>query len=97
MNGTEYRKTAANTISSFDELADRIHSIRANGYAFESECFRDEEACLAVPVYNYCGDIIASISISGRKDYFENADMEKICSSMLEMSSEISRKMGYSE
>jgi IclR family KDG regulon transcriptional repressor len=69
MSGTEYRKTAVHTVSSFEELANRIHRIRTDGYAYESECFRNEEACLAVPVYNYCGDIIAAISIAGRTDF----------------------------
>lgn len=90
-----FRKFAQNTVKSFGELSVQLRNVRQDGYAYETGGFQDGSCCVAVPVFNYCGDIVAAISISGPAENFANGKEIEIISYMKELGRNVSRKMGY--
>ena len=48
-----------------DRLKEAIKKIQKNGYAVDNEEFVDGMICLAMPIRDFTGHIVAGISISG--------------------------------
>jgi len=53
------------TITSLTALKLHLRKVRESGYAFDDEEFNPGVRCLAVPIRNHRGEVIASIGISG--------------------------------
>ncbi len=71
--GNPLVKLTSKTITDWDVLNAELASIRARGYALDSEEEEDGKTCLAVPVLDSYGSIVASISLSGQTSaIFEN-------------------------
>ena len=62
---TTLTKLASNTMTEKDELKEAIKKIQKNGYAIDNEEFVDGMICLAMPIRDFTGHIVAGISISG--------------------------------
>lgn len=54
-----------NTITTRDALMAELAQVRQNGYAYDDEECEIGARCLAVPVYDFSGKIIAGLSITG--------------------------------
>lgn len=53
------------TLTSKAALAQELERVRAAGYAYDNEECEDGVRCIAVPVRDYTGRVIAGISVSG--------------------------------
>jgi IclR family transcriptional regulator, KDG regulon repressor len=83
-------KTVIDRIKLYEEFA----NIRINGYSVDDEGIECGLYCLAVPVYNFTGSVIAAISISGPiKRISENR--ERIVEELKSVGGMISRRLGY--
>lgn len=84
------------TITSNEALSAEIEKVKKQGYALD-DCENEVVLrCIAVPIYNHKGKIIASFSISGPRnrvtmEFIEETLIEK----MKQYSIEISRNLGY--
>lgn len=56
------------TITDLNALSRELGEVKAKGYAVDMEEFEANVVCLACPIMNYQGKIIAAIGISGTKD-----------------------------
>lgn len=66
-------KMTEKTITDWEVLKAEFATIRARGYALDSEEEEDGRTCIAVPVLDSYHNIIASISLSGQtRSIFEN-------------------------
>ncbi|MCT2343666.1 IclR family transcriptional regulator [Niallia taxi] len=88
-------KTAA-TISSKEELREEIDKVEQQGYALDNNENEKDLRCIAAPIYNHEGRIIASFSISGPStrvtmDLINEVLVEK----MQHYSADISRHFGF--
>jgi DNA-binding IclR family transcriptional regulator len=83
-------KTVVERIRLHEEFAD----IRLSGYAVDDEGIEHGLYCLAVPIYNYTGRVVAAISISGPvKRVSENR--QQIIDELQSIGGTISRRLGY--
>jgi len=85
-----------NTITSPRLLRHELEKVRQNGYAFENEEFHEGNACVAAPVRNYRGKVVAGISLSFAKSRLERDPLETFVAAVTAGALEISRAMGYS-
>ncbi|MED4055676.1 IclR family transcriptional regulator [Niallia taxi] len=88
-------KTAA-TITSKEELREEIDKVEQQGYALDNNENEKDLRCIAAPIYNHEGRIIASFSISGPStrvtmDLINEVLVEK----MKHYSADISRHLGF--
>jgi len=95
MEGAEYKQFAKNTVRNFGELASFLRQTRQDGYIYEENGFQDGSCCVAVPIYNYCGEIIAAISISGPVENITEEKRAEIIRHIKGIGADISMKMGY--
>ncbi|MGF7186933.1 DNA-binding IclR family transcriptional regulator [Desulfitispora alkaliphila] len=96
INKIELKKYTNETITDVEMLKKELDRVRKQGYAF-SLGERDESVrCLAAPIHNHQGKVVASISVSGPASritsYYLNNELIPI---MLDVSAKISSKMGY--
>ncbi|WP_175942709.1 DNA-binding transcriptional regulator KdgR [Burkholderia pyrrocinia] len=62
--GIEFRKSTAKTLSSADAVMSILPHVRQQGYGEDNEEQEDGLMCLAVPVFDRFGRVIAGLSIS---------------------------------
>lgn len=83
-------KTVTDRLKLYEEFA----SIRSKGYAVDDEGVEYGLYCLAVPIYNFTGGVIAAISVSGPIKRISD-DRERIVTELKAVGSVISRRLGY--
>lgn len=97
MANCSFIKFTENTISSIDELITDLDLVRKRGWGIDNEESEIGHRCVAAPIYDYRGDIIAAISASGPTSIFTEDRIESVASYMKEQAMEISKSMGYVE
>ncbi|WP_263773104.1 IclR family transcriptional regulator [Propionivibrio soli] len=76
------------------QLHEEFAHIRMNGYSIDDEGIEVGLYCLAVPIYNYTGGVVAAISVSGPvKRFCDNK--ERIVEELKHVGAMISRRLGY--
>ena len=86
------------TITDLDALMDHLEQVRQRGYAFDVGEHEHEVRCIAAPIFDLHGQVVAALSISGpsiRLDPIEK-NMETI-SKAKQAALNISRQLGYSQ
>lgn len=83
-------KTEVNRIRLHEEFA----SIRLSGYATDDEGIEPGLYCVAAPIYNFTGGVIAAISVSGPVKRM-NANCAKIVEELKSVAAVISKRLGY--
>jgi DNA-binding IclR family transcriptional regulator len=83
-------KTVTDRVRLYEEFA----HVRSRGYAIDDEGIECGLYCLAVPIHNYTGAVIAAISVSGPiKRVHEN--QERVVAQLKTVGETISRRLGY--
>ena len=90
------QKYTPHTIVDAVEMKDAIAEIRSRGYATEIEELAFGRSCLAAPIRNRAGDIVAAISVSGPVSALDLSDPADLSLQVIEAADEISVGLGYS-
>jgi IclR family KDG regulon transcriptional repressor len=86
-----------NTILSKDKLLEELRKIRRQGYALDNEELEISLFCIASPLRNHLGEVIAAVSISGPKVRLGKGRTKELIQVMVKTGNEISAALGYSE
>ena len=86
-----------NTIRTMDVLLKELAVIREQGYALDNEEYEMGVRCLAAPIKNFMGNVIAGISISSPIERMSEARVEEIAPLLLSVAHKLSTKFGYRE
>lgn len=89
------QQLTCNTITTKEALLAELDNIRAMGYAFDNEECELGARCIAAPIRDYTGTVIAGISISGPISRMTPDNSKMIIQNLLEISGSISDKLGY--
>jgi IclR family acetate operon transcriptional repressor len=63
--GRELAPRTKHTLTSADAIRASLAEIRAAGYAVDNEEFEDGVMCVAAPVRNHTGSVVAALSVAG--------------------------------
>ncbi|EAX48458.1 transcriptional regulator, IclR family [Thermosinus carboxydivorans Nor1] len=96
MAGRVLHKFTSNTITSYEQLKQHLLEIRQCGYALDKEEFEIGLTCVAAPIKNHRGLVIAAFSISGPTMRM-NEKLNMIIRDVVEMSRTISAEFGCKE
>lgn len=88
-------KLTKNTITSFEELRNELDTVRMQGYALDNEECEEGATCLAAPLKDFSGKIIACISVSGPANRFTLNKILEQKHIILETAASISERLGY--
>lgn len=83
------------TITDPEALCLHLEQIRRDGYALDAEENEPGLRCLAAPVYDYSGTVIASVSLSGPSSRMGSETVPPLRHLLLEHTGAISRELGY--
>jgi DNA-binding IclR family transcriptional regulator len=94
--GIVFKKFTGKTIDNLERLKKELAKVRMAGYALDLEESEDGVNCAGAPVYNYEGNVVASVSISGPTTRITTKRLEEeLIHSVKETATEISNKLGY--
>lgn len=83
-----------NTLTGADVLARELQRVRQNGFALDDEESSLGVRCIAAAIRNGLGEAIAAISISGRKEEFEENQIEHMARIVVAAADKISARLG---
>lgn len=95
MSGTEFIPSTATTLRSVDALLVELDNVRMQGFAEDNEEQEKGLRCIAVPVFDRFGVVIAGLSISFPTIRFSEENKDKYVAMLHRAASTVSLQMGY--
>lgn len=83
------------TCTKVEELLEQLDVIRERGYAVDDEENETGMRCVAAPILDYRGDVIAAVSATGFLEMVPYERIESIAGCVKTCAAGISRSMGY--
>lgn len=93
--GVSFEAFTGKTLKNTDELIKAVHKAAKNGYAVDNEEHEKGIYCVAVPIYDYTGKIIAAISMGDIHAEFIKSSNSKQIEMIKEAARMISKRLGY--
>ena len=93
----ELPKRTPNTIIDYEVLMEHLAMVRKKGYAVDDIENEAGVRCVAAPVRNHLGQVVAAVSIAGPSERMTIDRIENsLCHKVMEATEKISRLLGYS-
>jgi len=83
------------TLTSKEQILKELKQIKKLGYAMDNEEHEYNERCIAAPIYDYRGEAIAAITVSGTNAQFSPEKLPEIIKEVKKAAKKISERMGY--
>jgi IclR family KDG regulon transcriptional repressor len=93
--GTSLRAFTKKTLTSAAELKANLRQIVAQGYAIDDQEREEGVRCVAAPVRDHSGRVIAAISIAGPTMRVTKEKVAELAAHVMRAANEISAKLGY--
>jgi IclR family KDG regulon transcriptional repressor len=87
--------STSKTITNVARFWEELENIRAVGYAIDNEEIVEGGRCIAAPIFNAGGHVIAALSISGPTTRINNAKVPQLATLLKSTCREISARLGY--
>jgi DNA-binding IclR family transcriptional regulator len=94
---TPLERYTPRTAVSISEVLDRVRVVRRQGYAFDDEERYVGVQCVAAPVYDHTGRVVAAIGISGPTVRMIHATEKALAEAVGAASHQLSSRLGYLE
>ena len=88
-------KLTSRTIRSKQELVTELGKVRRRGYAIDDEECEEGVRCVAAPLRDYSGGVVAAISASGPVARMSKQRVEDIGEMIVDLGVKISMQLGY--
>lgn len=96
IGGRKLQKFTPNTIADLDKLRLHLEKVRADGYAQDEEEIELGLSCVAAPIKNHRGAVIAAISLSGPTGRMaNNGTRAELIADVTDTAKMISTQFGY--
>ncbi len=93
----ELTRFTQHTISDPDELIDELELTRARGYSIDAEEKNIGMRCIAAPVFNMYGEVVAGISVSGPTSRIGLMSIDDISATVMQAARDLSQAIGGGE
>lgn len=88
-------KFTPKTITARTKFHQELEKVRAQGFAIDDEESSPGARCIAVPIFNAEGTIVAAIGTSGTTGQIDEAHLTRIVDMVKDMARRISNQLGY--
>ena len=95
LDGYEFTKQTPNTITDREAFLAEIKQIQEKGYAIDNEENEPGVCCVAIPIKNHTGQVVAAISSSTTAAQFTEDVLLKMVELLKETAEAVSKKLGY--
>jgi DNA-binding IclR family transcriptional regulator len=86
-----------NTITDPQRLKDELAFVRANNYAYDHEEYILKDNCIAAPIRDRTGKIVAAISLSAFENYMTVSELEGALPALHDTVRKISNMLGHND
>jgi DNA-binding IclR family transcriptional regulator len=83
------------TITDAAELRAELEAVQLRGYALDLEEFEDGLRCIATPVRDYFGRVVAALGIAGPSWRLSDDRLNGFAQTVMKAGASISRNLGY--
>ncbi len=83
------------TLTTPQALREELRRIRERGYSFDNEEMEEGVVCVAAPVFDRQGQLLAAISVSGPTSRMLGSDVARVIEPVQTSATEISTVLGY--
>jgi DNA-binding IclR family transcriptional regulator len=83
------------TLTDPEVIRRELEGVLARGYGVDWEEFHEGNVCVAAPVRNYRGRVVAALSVSLAKSRLEHVPLAQLAHQVVERAQGVSRAMGY--
>ena len=90
-----FLRYTSHTLTTVEELLPVLEKARTDGYALDNEECEIGTRCIALPIRDFSGKIIAGFSVTGSSACLTEQFLQKNIPMLKELSSSLSEKMGY--
>ena len=91
----ERKQYTSHTILDKAKLAEEFKKIRRHGFALDNEELEIGLFCVAAPIRNYSGSVIAAVSISGPGVRLTRSKIKELIPLVIKTGAELSADLGY--
>jgi DNA-binding IclR family transcriptional regulator len=92
---TGFRSFTASTIRSARELGEELAKVRRKGYALDVEEFERGLRCIAAPVWDQSGRVVAALGLAGPASRLTSDRLRGLAAPVMKAASDVSRNLGY--
>jgi DNA-binding IclR family transcriptional regulator len=92
---SELYKYTPNTKTDIEEIIKEVKETKKKGWAVDNVEHEENVRCIAAPIYDYRGKVIAAVSTSGVKTVISSDRDNEIKEYVMSAAKEISKRMGY--
>lgn len=92
---TKFHRHTANTLSDARALRQALADIKVRGCALDMEEHEEGIRCVAAPIFNFRGEVVAGISITSVASRMTTARVQDLQALLLEIARGISRELGF--
>ncbi|WP_148861393.1 IclR family transcriptional regulator [Marinobacter fonticola] len=92
---TTFQRHTAHTLSDARALRQALADIRVRGCALDMEEHEEGIRCVAAPIFNFRGDVVASISVTSVASRMTNTRLQDLQPVVLDIARSISRELGF--
>lgn len=93
---SELKKATKISIIDKNEYIAELEKVKSLGFAMDNEEFAKGIGCIAAPIFDHTGKIIAAVGITGHIAAYKNEiDFDKIKDKVLKTAQNISKEIGY--
>ncbi len=89
------KKYTSNTITDPAEYKKHLKKVRSAGWAMDDEEYIVGRRCIGAPIYDFKGEAVACVSVSGDKNELSDDRIPVIRDTVIATAEAISRRMGY--
>ncbi|WP_019120749.1 IclR family transcriptional regulator [Brevibacillus massiliensis] len=93
--GYHYAAHTSRTITNEQDFRNELEKVRQQGYAIDNQENEPGVRCIAVPIWNHSGQVIAAVSISTLVSRVDDRELEHFLHLLKEAADEMSEQMGY--
>lgn len=94
LDGYIFEKRTANTLTNQQDFLNELDKIRNQGYAIDHEENEPGICCIAFPIHNHTGEVIAAFSLSMPTPQLNTDQLNAMTPMMQDTAKQISRQMG---
>ena len=90
-----FHRSTKNTIVNKEQFEEEITNVRKQGFAIDNKEYEEDIRCIAAPIRDFSGKVIAAVSISGPVYRFNNEKQNQMKVDVTNCAREISICSGY--
>lgn len=90
-----FKRFTPNTITNIHDFKQYLKKVRQQGWAMDNQEYMMDHRCVGAPIFDYRGDSIAAIGVSGHISEISDERLPMIIELVKETALQISRRMSY--